>query len=313
VRLASVGVMMGVLFSCAFAAQAVRGAEGIVELSVKGDTLDIKVGGKPFTVYNFAKALPKPYFYPVYGPEGQVMTRPIVTPQRDHKHHRGLWFSIDEVNDIKFWAEGGKIENASVEPIVTKGNPARFKIVNNWLGKDNQPVLIESTTISIFANRLITYDAQLTAGKNPVTFGDTKEGLFGFRMVETMHEPLGRRGGAGKVVNAEGVQGSFKTWGKTSDWIDYYGSVEGKTLGVAIFDNPHNFRRSRYHVRNYGLFSISPFGEKSYTNGKNPEGIVNLKPGQSLRLRYGIYFHEGDTKAADVAGTYRKYVAEAGS
>lgn len=304
--LASVGAF-GLVLSGAFAPGAARAAGADeVELSLKGDSLDVTVDGKPFTVYHFAKTQKKPYFWPVRGPEGQVMTRPLEKP-RDHPHHKGLWFSVDEVNGIKFWAEGGKIENESVEPIVAKGNPARFKVVNNWLGKDGQPILIESTTISIFANRVIAYDAVLTAGKGSVTFGDTKEGFFGFRMVNSMREPSG-----GKVENAEGLHGTKDCWGKTSEWVDYYGNVEGKTVGVAIFDNPKNFRPSRYHVRDYGLFSISPFGESAYTGGKNPAAPVLLPPGKSLRLRYALYIHDGDTKSANVAGTYKKYLATAG-
>ena len=46
------------------------------------------------------------------------------------------------------------------------------------------------------------------------------------------------------------------------------------------------------------------------TNGKNPAKPVHLDPGANLRLRYGIYVHDGDTKAANVANVFRVYVAE---
>src|SRR5580704_12213081 len=175
------------LFSSGFAERSLRAAEQGVQLTLKGDSLDVSVGGEPFTVYHFGKTQKKPYFWPVRSPGGQVMTRALEKP-RDHPHHKGLWFSVDEVDGIKFWAERGKIENVSVDPIVANGNPARFKVVNHWLGKDGQPILIESTTISIDANRVITYDADLSAAKAAVTFGDTKEGLFGFRVANSMRE-----------------------------------------------------------------------------------------------------------------------------
>jgi hypothetical protein len=286
-------------------------ADNVVRLTLKADALDVSIGGEPFTSYRFAKTQKKPYFWPIRDREGQIITRPLLTPTgkpwRDHPHHRGLWFAVDEVNHIKFWAERGTIANVSVEPLVPTGNPARFKVVNHWLDRQGQPLLTESTTISIYANRLIAYDATLTAGKEPVTFADTKEGLFGFRMVDSMRGSAG-----GKIVSADDHHGETECWGKTFDWVDYDGPVEGKTVGVAIFDNRHNFRPSRYHVRGYGLFSISPFGEHDYTNGKNPPKPVPLAPGANLRLRYAIYVHDGDTKAGDVAGVYRKYMAESG-
>jgi methane monooxygenase PmoA-like len=292
---------------CALSAETgAKAADQSVQLTLKGDALDVTIGGEPFTVYHFTKTQKKPYFWPVRSPEGLIMTRALEKP-KDHPHHKGLWFSVDEVNGIKFWAERGRIENVSVEPIVSNGNPARFKVVNHWLGKDGQPIMIETTTISIDANRVITYDANLSAAKEPVTFNDTKEGLFGFRVANSMREVVG-----GKVVNAEGVHGTHECWGKQSAWIDYDGMLDGKLVGVAIFDNPHNFRPSRYHVRDYGLFSISPFGESAYTNGKNSAAPYVLKPGANLRLRYGLYIHDGDTKSADVAGIYRKYLASAG-
>lgn len=277
-----------------------------VQLVKKADTVDIAIGNEPFTIYNFKKELPKPFFSPVLSQNGAIVTRSLEKPE-DHPHHKGIWLAIDEVSEVDFWAEKGKIQNVAVETITASGNPARLKVVNHWLGNDGNPVVVETTLISIYNNRLLAYDITFTPGSGPVTFADTKEGLFGIRVTNTLREG---KGGGGTVVNAEGLRGSKECWGKRSAWVDYYGPVDGQTHGVAIFDHPQNARASRYHVRDYGLFTLSPFGEKSYTNGKEEARHLELKPGESFRLRYGLYVHPGDTQAAKVADVYAFYVKQ---
>lgn len=222
----------------------------------------------------------------------------------DHVHHKGIWTSIDEVNDIRYWAEKGTIRNAGVEVNVESGDPAVFTVTNHWLGNDEQPLLIETTQIAVFPNRLLSYDTTFQAVGQPVTFNDTKEGLFGIRLPNEMRESAA----GGPVVGSNGDVGSKALWGRTMSWIDYTGPVAGRLCGVAIMDHPENFRPSRYHVRDYGLFSISPFGESSYTNGASVAKPFTLEADKTVRLRYGLYVHTGDTAAAHVADAYQQFV-----
>ncbi len=281
-------------------------ADDSVKLSRTGEQVAVTIGGKEFTTFQFGKSLPKPFFSPVKAADGALLTRPIVGDdyKGDHPHHKGIWVSVDEVNEIKFWAEKGKIENRGVELLSAEGNPAKLKVTNHWLADDGKDVIVETTTVSIFANRLLTYDIRFKMASGDVNFKDTKEGLFGVRIAESMREDKG----SGIVVNADGMNGTKECWGQPSAWVDYTGPIDGKSYGVAVMDHPQNFRKSRYHVRNYGLFSVSPFGEGAYTNGANPKTDDVFKKDSELRLRYGIYFHAGDAKTADVAGTYQMFL-----
>ena len=281
-------------------------AADTVKLARSGDTIAVTINGKEFSTYNFAKTLPKPFFSPVKAADGTLLTRPIVGEdyKGDHPHHKGIWVSVDEVNDIKFWAEKGKIENRGVEIITAEGNPAKLKVENHWLGEDGKAVLVETTSIAIFANRMLAYDISLRMTSGDVHFKDTKEGLFGVRIAESMREDKG----AGIVTNADGKKATKECWGQRSAWVDYTGPVDGKTVGVAVFDHPQNFRPSRYHVRAYGLFTVSPFGEGAYTNGVEKPVDDLFKKDSVVRLRYGIYFHAGDATMADVPKVYQQFL-----
>ena len=77
--------------------------------------------------------------------------------------------------------------------------------------------------------------------------GDTKEGTFAIRVVKALASP------AGHMVNADNATGERAIWGKRSQWVDYYGRVDGEDVGIAILDHPDNLRAPTYwHARAYG-------------------------------------------------------------
>lgn len=290
-------VLLAVCFSQTGAA-----AEPSVKLTQKDSNVEVSIDGTPFTVLNFAKDQRKPYFHPVNGPDGTYISRPLESP-KDHPHHKGLWFSVDEVNKSRHWMERSQIEPVEVKILQAEGNPAKLEMTSLWKADDGRELLKETTTVGIFANHLILYDATLKAMDEKVEFEDTKEGMFAFRFRDELRELAG-----GKVSNADGLKTTKECWGKESDWVDYHGTIDGKTYGVALFDHPLNFRRSRYHVRDYGLFSINPFGPHAYTNGALPKDPIHLSKGSFVRLRYGAYIHSGNTDEGKVKDAYQQFL-----
>ena len=77
-------------------------------------------------------------------------------------------------------------------------------------------------------------------------------------------------------------------------------------------DHPSNFRPSRYHVRDYGLFSMSPFGEGAYQNdaAKSKPVILDANTPR-LRFRYGLYIHGGNATEGNVTAAYDQFLRAA--
>ena len=138
--------------------------------------------------------------------------------------------------------------------------------------------------------------------------GDTKEGTMAVRVAESMRLTHPKnKAGAGHIVLSTGVRDQ-KTWGQRAAWCDYYGPVQGQTVGIAIFDHPQNPKfPTWWHVRDYGLFAANPFGVHDFE--KQPAGAGNLAipAGKSLTFRYRFYLHQGDEVQAKVAEKFQEY------
>jgi len=152
---------------------------------------------------------------------------------------------------------------------------------------------------------MMDFEVTIQASNGQVTMGDTKEGSMAIRLTPTMR--LRGKVGKGHIINSEG-QTDDATWGKRASWCDYYGPVGGEIVGIAIFDHPSNPRHPTWwHVRDYGLFAVNPFGIHDFE--KKPAGTGNLviPAGQSATFKYRFYFHRGDDKQGKVAELYREY------
>lgn len=317
---ASLLIFLGVGLLVGCTAGAAEGARAGVSITPLPDRLRVEIDGKLFTEYYF-KDVPRPYCYPVIGPGEAPMTRnwPMrATPdeEHDHPHHRSFWFAHGSINGQDFWSEEkgfGKTVHEKFTKIKSGKKVGIISSRNNWVAADGTVVCTDDRTLRIYEptrpeERMVDFEITLHASHGPLTFGDTKEGTMALRIAETMRlkGPVGH----GHIINSEGVRDG-QTWGKRADWCDYYGPVDDKTVGVAIFDHPKNPRHPTWwHVRDYGLFAANPFGKHNFENLRDKTaGNLTVPAGGDLTLRYRFYFHQGDNLQAKVAQHYQDYVA----
>jgi hypothetical protein len=293
----------------------------------------VKYDDQPFAEYVITDSN-KPYLFPVYGPTGKQMTRAypmkkVEGEQTDHYHHRGICFGHQDINGAETWGERGSIsllpddqlndkQKASMARIGTEKHVA-FKEIkadaqqaviveeNEYLGNDGKRSVTEIRKITFRvdgATRLIDWDQEFTAKDGEVVFGDKKDAGLSIRVPSSMAVDTKQ---GGHIVTSAGITDK-DAWGKRGPWVDYYGPVEGETLGVAILNHPTSFRApTSWHVRTYGLFTANPFG----TLDKNdPNGPHTLKQGEKLLLRHRFVFHKGDEKEGNIAAAYERYAKE---
>jgi len=112
-------------------------------------------------------------------------------------------------------------------------------------------------------------------------------------------------------MNSQGVRGA-DIWGKAARWVDYWGPLGGRTMGIAILDHPASFRHpTHWHARDYGLVAANPFGLHDFTGAPQGSGDHTIPAGGSLALRSLFVFHEGDAESAGIEAVWRRW-AKAG-
>lgn len=300
------------LYLCLFLAAPLVG-----QVRFAADKIDVDVDGKAFTTLYFGSDAGKPYLAPLRSASGKIVTRrfpmeKVEGESRDHLHHRGLWFSYDDVNGIKFWENDPSYKRPNVGQIVArkaawKDSPGSgvLETVFDWNDPGGKPLLVENRVMTFYSNptlRMIDFDITLTAPAK-VVFGDTKEGAFAIRLADALAE----KRGSGKMVSAEGKQGMKDVWGKRSNWVDYSGSIEGEKLGVAIFDHPSNPAHPVYwHARDYGLFALNPWGRHAFDPSAE-ESHLTLPAGGALHFRWRVLIHPGDAADAHITELYREF------
>lgn len=288
----------------------------VAKLDEVAKKVTVTLGGLLFTELVYGGHM-KPVLFPIIGPGGNMMVRqwPMrdAAPgeEKDHPHHRGLWFAHGSVNGTDFWMEtpaAGKVLVQGVPEIVSGPGTVTLRTKESWQKPEGAEVLTSATAITCGTDggdRFIDYTITLSAGAQDVVFGDTKEGTMALRA-----NPLLNFKGAvakGTAVTSEGKTGTA-AWGTHAKWVDYSAPMEGGVTGVACFDHPSNLRHpTTWHARDYGLIAANPFGLHDFEKKPKGTGDYTLKKGEPLTLRYRWLFHTADTAAAKIAERWQTW------
>jgi STE24 endopeptidase len=286
-------------------------AAGQVDLRAVGnDHVAVTINGQPFSDFYIGQQYAKPFLAPLRSPDGIIVTRrfpmqEIAGESHDHPHHRGLWIGYGDVDNVNFWenepnsstSKGnpsvkGKVVLLSLDALKPGKQSGSITANFEWQAPGRGAILEERRTMTFYAARdvrRVDVEAVVTA-RQEADFGDTKEGFFAIRVADSM---AGKNGGI--IRNSAGAETEKNVWGKRADWVDYSGTVDGQKVGITIYDDPRNYNHPpRWHVRNYGLFAVNPFGVKDFDPQSTDHGGYHLHPGESFTFRYKVIIHPGD-------------------
>lgn len=260
----------------------------------------------------------RPFLWPVIGPGNVPLTRAFPMDEvegesHDHPHHRSMWTAFDEVNEVNNWAETlghGFTRHLEFKHLTEGSAFGEFVAVGKWTSAEDESVLDETRKVRLYnagANaRLLDYDLSLTANYGEVTFNDTKEaGLLSIRVASSMDGSEN-----GLITNSESGIGEKECWGYKARWTDYSGPAgeDKSTFGFTVFDHPSNpGHPTRWHVRDYGLFSANPFSTAAFNQGDATPFVLAAR--RMVIFRYRVLIHTGSADKEALEGVWKNFAA----
>lgn len=280
------------------------------------ESLRMCLDGQEVTTYHYSPRYARPFMWPLYGPGSVPLTRawPLLDQdgdQTDHVHHKSMWNAHGDVNGADNWSEQNDhartlhdaFEERTSGPVF-----GRFSTKQNWETADGKRIMRSYTDLTLYAidgnQRILDTVICFRASDGPVRFGDTKEG--GILSVRVASSMAGQSGGL--IVNAYGGITESECWGRPSPWVDYSGEVSGSVFGIALMDHPENpCYPTRWHVRDYGLFTANPFALHDYLGSDQVDGGKTLEAGEVWRFSYRIVLHRGRADEAGIRDSFLAY------
>ena len=267
------------------------------------DTVTVSPAGRTVLEYRQTPNPNKVYVSKLYSPAGIQV---LLDSPPDHVHHHGLMYALD-TEGVSFWMDGAKegVQKPRSPAVGTeKGLLAQTL---DWTAADGRKVLEEQRRITASGLKdvtatLLTWTSRLAvpAGNPPVPLTTTRTYVgLGFRFPKSMDRaarflfPDGRD--STPVRNTEKV---------TRDrWCACVGPVDGKTVTVAMFSHPGNYRHpASWFTMSDGLTYMTA------TLNLYRQPLV-LTATQPLELSYGVAVWDGEAKVGDIEALYQRWQA----
>jgi hypothetical protein len=249
-------------------------------------SVDVSIGGKPFTSYFFPgqDVLKKAVLFPLISAKGTTITRgypmaPRAGERVDHPHHVGMWLNYEDVNGFDYWNNSTNIiaslQNHKMGTIVHSSivkqdaKSGTLVVAADWVENDGkgQKVVAETTTY-VFSgtsdSRTVDRITTLTAVADQVLFKDVKDGMFAIRVARQLEIPSNKpdvftdaHGVETKVpvMDNTGVSGDYwssegvegeAVWSTRAKWMNLHGVMDNHPISVTIFDHPSNVSYPSY-------------------------------------------------------------------
>jgi len=247
--------------------------------------------------WHFGPQYPRPFFYPMLGPNsGQSVTRMGHPGAPDHDHHRSIWFAHEKVTGVNFWSDvaTSKIVQRQWLAYVDGDQEAIMAVRLGWTDGHDPKDLIEQILFAAMipgeeGETFLEIQTIFKPTAERLEFGKTNFGFLAVRVAKALSPIFG----GGKITSSTGLVGEKAIFGKQAAWMDFTGVPAGdKAEGITYFDHPTNpGHPAHWHVRDDGWMNASACFA-------GPKMITKTEP---LTLRYLLHVHRGivEPKRAD--------------
>lgn len=269
-----------------------------------------QLDGRELTACHYDPTDMRVFFHPIRASRDISLTRmghphdPLT-----HSHHNSVWVAHNDVNGIDFWGDHAKVQGRIVNVEVSRegyedtDDFASMRMVNHWVSTDGKVQLIETRRTEVrplngAGSWLMIIDMELAPPKGAdATFGPTGFGLVAVRMART----IGVHDGGGRILNSEGQVNEAEIFRKPARWCDYSGRITNDAdgfAGITLMNHPTNPQNpTAFHVRDDGWMGAC----------LSLDTPVVVKDGDKLRVRYGLWVHDGVATQDACEETWKRF------